>query len=185
MALPFELFPSQNSLSYGAGYTPFNLNFATPGSYTPASPTIAPVVAPTPAPVPLSAPTISTSGTAPVGDTAAPVAEAAAAAVDPTKMGFMDRMKSTLIDPKTGAFNLDGIASIGETVGTIGQLWGAYKGYQLAKDSLNFQKETFETNLGNQTKSYNTALEDRARASASATGASEAEIRRYVNKNKL
>ena len=68
---------------------------------------------------------------------------------------------------------------------TIGNIWGAWQANKLAKDQLNFTKNFANRNLANQTKSYNTALEDRARARAAVEGQTAAEAQAYIDKNRL
>lgn len=67
----------------------------------------------------------------------------------------------------------------------IGNAWGAWQSHKLAKDQLNFTKMITNTNLNNQIKSYNTALEDRSRSRAAVEGQTSAEAQAYVDKNKL
>lgn len=90
-------------------------------------------------------------------------------------------LSNTLFD-KNGGLNVGNIASL---LGSIGSIYGAMKSYGLAKDSLDFSKETFRTNLENQTKSYNTALEDRARSRYAQEGGSQSDANDYVRKNRL
>lgn len=104
------------------------------------------------------------------------VAEPGAA---PFNMGGM--FKSTFLN-ENGGLNVGNIASL---LGSIGSIYGAMQSYGLAKDSLDFSKETFKTNLANQTKSYNTALEDRARSRYSQEGGSQSDADDYVRKNRL
>lgn len=68
---------------------------------------------------------------------------------------------------------------------TIGNIWGAWQANKLAKDQLNFTKNFANRNLANQTQSYNTALEDRARARAAVEGQTSAEAQAYIDKNRL
>lgn len=58
-------------------------------------------------------------------------------------------------------FTLDSVGTIASTIADFGQLWAGIQQNKLAKDSLNFQKEAYHTNLKNQRSSYNLALEDR------------------------
>ena len=68
---------------------------------------------------------------------------------------------------------------------TIGNIWGAWQSNKLAKDQLNFTKMITNTNLNNQIKAYNTALEDRSRSRAAVEGQTSAEAQAYVDQNKL
>lgn len=97
---------------------------------------------------------------------------------DPTKMGLFESIWKN----KDGGFNMQNITSL---LGSIGSIYGAMKTYGLAKDQFNFSKDFALKNLDNQTKSYNTALEDRARARASQEGSGQSYIDEYVKKNRL
>lgn len=68
---------------------------------------------------------------------------------------------------------------------TLGNVWGAWQAGKLAKDQLNFTKMVANTNLNNQIKSYNTALEDRARSRAAVEGQTAAQQQAYVDRNRL
>jgi hypothetical protein len=68
---------------------------------------------------------------------------------------------------------------------TIGNIWGAWQSNKLAKDQLNFTKMITNTNLNNQIKSYNTALEDRSRSRAAVEGQSASEAQSYIDRNRL
>ncbi len=70
-------------------------------------------------------------------------------------------------------------------LGTIGNLWAAFQAQKLAKKQFNFTKDITERNLANQTKSYNTTLEDRARSRASVEDQSMSQQMDYINKNRL
>lgn len=73
-------------------------------------------------------------------------------------------------------------------LGALGSLAGIYSGFQankLAKDQLNFTKSVTNTNLNNQIKSYNTALEDRARSRATAENRDQSSADAYIAANKL
>lgn len=80
---------------------------------------------------------------------------------------------------------MEGIGSIMDGLSSLGQVYGALQGVKLAKEQLAFSKESYATNLGNQTQSYNTELEDRARARAAGTGGSAASVDRYLKKHSL
>lgn len=102
---------------------------------------------------------------------------------DPAAQGFSlgGLLKGTIMN-EDGGLNLDNITSI---IGTAGGIYGAIKQFGLAQDALDFSKETFKTNLANSTKSYNTALEDRAMSRYGATGMKQSDIDSYVKKHKL
>lgn len=78
----------------------------------------------------------------------------------------------------TGQLVLGGLSA-------LGNLWGAQKQFKLAEDQFDFTKKIATTNLNNQVKSYNTALEDRIRSRAAMEGSSSAEAEAYLNKNRL
>ena len=78
----------------------------------------------------------------------------------------------------TGQLALGGLSS-------LANLWGANKQMKLAEDQFDFTKKIATTNLNNQVKSYNTALDDRIRSRAAMEGSSSAEAEAYLNKNRL
>lgn len=78
----------------------------------------------------------------------------------------------------TGQLALGGLSA-------LTNLWSANKQMKLAEDQFDFTKKIATTNLNNQVKSYNTALEDRIRSRAAMEGSSSAEAEAYLNKNRL
>lgn len=68
----------------------------------------------------------------------------------------------------------------------LGSLWAAFKGLNQAKREFEFNKRITEKNLANNTKSYNTALEDRIKARQSASGnMTDSDVKRYMELNQL
>lgn len=67
---------------------------------------------------------------------------------------------------------------------SLGGLWSSYQSSKLAKEAIDFQKEAYETNLGDTRQTYNTALEDRIRARYATEGRS-GQADAYIEKNSL
>lgn len=60
--------------------------------------------------------------------------------------------------------NMGTVKDVAGILGGFGQVWAGLQANKIAKDTLNFQKKSYETNLANQIKSYNLGLEDRIRS---------------------
>jgi hypothetical protein len=95
-------------------------------------------------------------------------------------------------DPSKGWLGISGLgANVGSLQGllggvnSIGQLFNAYQAQKLAKESLDFQKQTTATNMTNQLKSYNTQLTDRVNSRAAVNGMTDADKQAYLNANRL
>jgi len=76
----------------------------------------------------------------------------------------------------------------GGLLGAIPDLLGGILGFgqnKLAKKTFNFQKDAFNANLANQVQSYNTSLEDRARARHNTEGRTGAFTESYLGRNRL
>jgi hypothetical protein len=89
---------------------------------------------------------------------------------------------------KAGFFSQYGPAQFGlSAIQTLGSLWNSFQQNKMAKQSFNFQKEAYQTNLENQTQSYNTELEDRINARYATEGRANAaaDAASYVEKNRL
>lgn len=84
-----------------------------------------------------------------------------------------------------GMGGLDGLGTAMDGLGSLGGIYTSLKGLGLAKDQMNFQKQAFNTNMTNQTKTYNTALEDRVRSRTHAEGGTPQQAEQYLSKNKL
>lgn len=83
-----------------------------------------------------------------------------------------------------GSFNTGNAQLVLGGIQTIGSLWNSFQQQKMAKDTFAFNKKAYETNLANQTSTYNTALEDRIRARYATEGRSE-QADAYIDKNKL
>lgn len=68
---------------------------------------------------------------------------------------------------------------------TLGNLWTAWNATELAKKQFDFQKKMSLANYTNQTTTYNTNLEDRARARYNMENKSQGEADAYVAGHKL
>lgn len=93
--------------------------------------------------------------------------------------GFFDQGNTNFgWNANTLSFGMQGLNA-------LGNMWGAWQAQKLAKDQLNFTKDFANRNLANQTKAYNTALEDRGRSRAFMEGQSAAEAQAYIDRNRL
>ena len=97
----------------------------------------------------------------------------------------------SIVPESKGWFGIDGLGKNMDTlrlglggVQTVGNLWGAWQASRLARDQFNFTKDVTNTNLNNQVKSYNTALEDRMRSRAVVEGLTPAQVDDYLNRNR-
>lgn len=72
-----------------------------------------------------------------------------------------------------------------DALGSLANIYGGFQAKKLDKDQLNFTKSVTNTNLNNQIKSYNTALEDRARSRAVAENRDQSSADAYIAANKL
>jgi hypothetical protein len=70
-------------------------------------------------------------------------------------------------------------------LGTLGSLWGAFQSAKMAKKQFGYTKDVTESNLANQIKSYNTALEDRIRSRSKVEGMSTEQAQSYLDRNRL
>lgn len=70
-------------------------------------------------------------------------------------------------------------------VQVLGSLWNSYQQHKMAKQQMSFAREQWDTNLANQTQTYNTALEDRIRARHNTEGRASGETNAYLEKHSL
>lgn len=93
--------------------------------------------------------------------------------------GFFDQGNNSFgWNANTMQFGIQGL-------NTLGNLWGAWNAQRLARDQLDFTKSFARANMENQTKAYNTALEDRARSRGFVEGQTTAEQQAYIDRNRL
>ena len=72
-------------------------------------------------------------------------------------------------------------------VQVLGNLWSTYQQQKMAKEQMSFAREQWDTNLANQTQTYNTALRDKAQGAANYAGKAGDPnfVDDYVDRNKL
>ena len=70
-------------------------------------------------------------------------------------------------------------------VQVLGNLWNSYQANKMAKEQMSFAREQWNTNLANQTQTYNTALEDRIRGRYAEGVRSETDVQGEIDKHSL
>lgn len=70
-------------------------------------------------------------------------------------------------------------------VQVLGNLWNSYQSQKMAKKQMSFAREQWDTNLANQTQTYNTALEDRIRGRYAQGTRSEEQLSSEIDKHSL
>ena len=83
---------------------------------------------------------------------------------------LLGQQQQAMLDQNKLAFNVPTLSLGLQGLGSLAGIYYANKGLQQAKDQFNFQKDVTNTNLNNQIKSYNTALNDRINARAAQQG---------------
>jgi hypothetical protein len=106
----------------------------------------------------------------------------AAPALEAARMGQTPGMGAA--GAARGGNWLDGAGRIMDGLGNLGRIYAAIQGVKLGKQQLNFARQAFNTNTGNQTQTYNTSLEDRIRARYNTEGRS-GEADGYLNQHRL
>ena len=84
-----------------------------------------------------------------------------------------------------GSFNTNNLRLGLGSIQTIGSLFSAFNQNRLANRSLALQERAFETNLNNQTATFNQALEDRIRTRFNTEGRSQAEADATIERRSL
>lgn len=103
-----------------------------------------------------------------------------------TETGSMFNLNKYVNDNLGGWDNVWNAGKLG--LGTLQAGMGIYGGLKqlgLAKDQFNFTKRMAEANLANSLKSYNTALEDRARARYAYQTGNANDADEYIKKHRL
>lgn len=80
---------------------------------------------------------------------------------------------------------IEGLGSITSGLGNLAGIWGAIQQVGLAREQLKFDRSSYATNLGNQTQSYNTALEDRVMSRYSPDSPHQKQAAAYLKKHSL
>lgn len=67
----------------------------------------------------------------------------------------------------------------------LGNLWSSFQAHKMAKEQMSFAREQWDTNLENQTQSYNTSLEDRIRGRYAMGTRSDKQLQNEIDKHSL
>lgn len=126
-------------------------------------------------------------GTTPATTGIAPQTATAGVAVPtPTPTGTGTGVGGAAAPASPGFFAPGGMGQFAlGAIQTLGSLWNSFQQHKLAKQSFQFQKDAFNTNLQNQEQSYNTALEDRIRSRYVNEGRSQSEADAYLKDHSL
>ncbi|AWY09413.1 structural protein [Ruegeria phage vB_RpoP-V13] len=84
-----------------------------------------------------------------------------------------------------GSLNTNNIGLVLGGVQMLGNLWNSYQAHKLAKEQMAFAREQWDTNLANQTQTYNTALEDRIRGRYAVGERTDAQVQEEVSRHAL
>lgn len=86
----------------------------------------------------------------------------------------------------SGFWSKDGGAGLAlGGVQVLGNLWSSYQAHKMAKEQMAFAREQWDTNLTNQTQTYNTALEDRIRGRYASGTRTEDQLSSEIDKHSL
>lgn len=139
------------------------------------------------APLSTGAPTTQSSTAAAVASapalpsgTATPAGLGTAAAAAPMINPVTGEIMNPTFFQKGGGFSV----ALG-ALQTLGNLWNSFQQVKVAKDTLKFQKEAYQTNLANTEKDYNTRLESDANYSFGVSGKTQEQADQYVRDHSL
>lgn len=80
---------------------------------------------------------------------------------------------------------LEGLGQIAKGLASLGSIYSAFQGLNLAKDQFKFSKNAYKENLANSKKAYNTSLADRIRSRYATEGRPSGEVQSYLDKYSL
>lgn len=132
--------------------------------------------------VPVTAGVATPTATKPKSTVApAPAAEP----VNPStpNVSFWDSFKRP--DDMGGGYDFGAIASLTESLGDLANIYSSFRANRIARDTLDFQRDSFQKNFANQVSTFNMNLEDRAHNRARQAGQTTAEAEAYINKHRL
>lgn len=87
--------------------------------------------------------------------------------------------------PAGAGVDLKGLSTLFSGISALGSLYGSFQQNKIAKDTLNFQKDAFNKNYANQTKTYNNSLADRINARSHTEGRSDGYASDLIAERKL
>ena len=67
----------------------------------------------------------------------------------------------------------------------LGNLWSSFQAHKMAKEQMKFAREQWDTNLENQTQTYNTSLEDRIRGRYATGTRTEEQLQGEIDEHSL
>lgn len=177
-------------------YNPMNLSY---GNQNPIDMNSFSYSMPQSAAMPVASPTTSMGSPMASPMTPAPmpagsgVQPAAAPAVQPMQAmpaagSAQQSFGNSLIWNGTGedrSLNYQGLGLISQGISTLGSLYNSWQQNKLARESLELQRDSYETNLENQTQTYNNSLEDRIRGRYTRSQQDDPAIQQTIDERRL
>lgn len=87
--------------------------------------------------------------------------------------------------PAGTGFDMKGLSTLFSGISALGSLYGSFQQNKIAKDTLNFQKDAFNKNYGNQVKTYNNSLADRINSRSHTEGREAGYAQGVIDDRKL
>lgn len=81
--------------------------------------------------------------------------------------------------------NSGSLESMAKLAGGIAQIWGGIQANKIAKQTLALERESYQKNMANSIKAYNTALSDRVQGRYATGEQTQEQMDAYVKKNSL